>query len=50
MAKEVSVDHITPWGKIDDLSLHEAWARLLVPVDALQILCKGCHDHKTDNE
>jgi 5-methylcytosine-specific restriction endonuclease McrA len=50
LAKEVSVDHITPWGSLNGLSNDEAWARLLVHVDALQILCKPCHDRKTDSE
>jgi 5-methylcytosine-specific restriction endonuclease McrA len=50
MGKEVSVDHITPWGKIDGLSLEEAWSRLLVPVSGLQILCNNCHDIKTSSE
>lgn len=48
--KEITVDHITPWGKIDDLSLHEAWARLLVPIEQLQCLCGKCHDVKTAEE
>lgn len=48
--KEVSVDHIVPWGKIEGLTLEEAWARLLVPVSELQILCKTCHDQKTATE
>lgn len=48
--KDVSVDHIVPWGNIDGLSIEEAWARLLVPVSGLQILCKECHDNKTAQE
>lgn len=50
MGKNVSVDHITPWGKIWELSLAEAWSRLLVGVSQLQVLCDGCHDHKTQTE
>jgi 5-methylcytosine-specific restriction endonuclease McrA len=49
-AKEVSVDHKIPWGSINGLSIEEAWARLLVPVHQLQILCNPCHDRKTDSE
>jgi hypothetical protein len=48
--KNISVDHITPWGSIVGLSLDEAWARLLVPVTGLQCLCKKCHDTKTASE
>lgn len=47
MGKEVAVDHIVPWGSIWELSLEEAWGRLLVGVNRLQILCKTCHDKKT---
>ena len=50
MQKNVSVDHIEPWGHIEDLSLQEAWARLLVPVTGLQVLCDTCHDRKTAAE
>ena len=48
--KEVSVDHIIPWGSIQGLSVEEAWSRLLVPVDALQVLCNKCHTKKTQQE
>ena len=48
--KHISVDHITPWGSLMDLSHEEAWARLLVSVDQLQILCKDCHDKKSASE
>lgn len=47
MGKEVSVDHIIPWGSIVGLSVDEAWSRLLVPVEQLQVLCDTCHDAKT---
>lgn len=47
MGKQVSVDHIIPWGSIQGLSLDEAWGRLLVSVDQLQVLCDTCHDAKT---
>jgi hypothetical protein len=50
MGKEVSVDHIVPWGSVNGLSHEEAWARLLVPVHQLQVLCSPCHDIKTAAE
>jgi len=50
MGKQVSVDHIEPWGKIWELSLQEAWSRLLVSVTSLQVLCKPCHDRKSKTE
>jgi 5-methylcytosine-specific restriction endonuclease McrA len=50
MAKEVSVDHIIPWGTINGLSIEEAWNRLLVPIEQLQVLCSPCHDIKTAAE
>lgn len=50
MGKEVSVDHIIPWGSINGLSIEEAWGRLLVPLEQLQVLCSSCHDTKTDTE
>lgn len=50
MGKNVSVDHITPWGKIWELSLAEAWSRLLVGTGQLQVLCDDCHDQKTKRD
>jgi len=50
VGKNVFVDHIVPWGSIWNLSLAEAWARLLVPATMLQVLCKTCHDLKTASE
>jgi 5-methylcytosine-specific restriction endonuclease McrA len=50
MQKEVSVDHITPWGYIWESTLMDAWSRLLVAVSQLQVLCKPCHDRKTESE
>ena len=50
MGKNISVDHMTPWGSIVGLSLDEAWERLLVPVIELQCLCAKCHDRKTATE
>lgn len=44
----VFTDHIQPVGA------HETWdktiARMFVEVDALQVLCKECHDAKTKDE
>lgn len=45
--KDVAVDHIIPWGSIWNLSIEEAWSRLLVGVNQLQVLCRLCHDAKT---
>ena len=50
MGKEVSVDHIIPWGSLEGLSVDEAWNKLLVPVDQLQVLCNKCHKTKTKQE
>jgi 5-methylcytosine-specific restriction endonuclease McrA len=48
--KEVSVDHIIPWGSIVGASHDDAWSRLLVPVHQLQVLCEPCHDRKSQAE
>lgn len=50
MGTQVSVDHIEPWGKVWDLPILDAWARLLVSVTGLQVLCKACHDIKSKLE
>lgn len=50
MGKDVSVDHIVPWGYIWDLPILEAWSRLLVGIEGLQVLCSACHDRKTKSE
>ena len=50
MLKDVAVDHVRPWGSIVGLSLEEAWARLLVGIENLQVLCRDCHAEKTKNE
>lgn len=50
MGKEVSVDHIIPWGSINGLSHEEAWSRLLVPREQLQVLCSSCHGIKSEQE
>lgn len=48
--KLVSVDHIQSWGSLTGLSHDQAWERLLVPLDQLQVLCATCHDKKTASE
>ena len=50
MGKNVAVDHIENWGQIWNLSMAEAWSRLLVAVDKLQVLCKTCHTIKSTEE
>lgn len=50
MGKDISVDHIVPWGSLEGLSLDVAWRRLLVPASELQCLCRKCHDKKTQLE
>jgi 5-methylcytosine-specific restriction endonuclease McrA len=50
MLKDVAVDHIIPWGSIVGLSIDEAWSRLLVGIDGLQVLCDPCHTIKTNGE
>jgi 5-methylcytosine-specific restriction endonuclease McrA len=50
MGKNISVDHIIPWGNLEGLSLDQAWRRLLVPIHELQVLCNTCHDRKTESE
>ena len=46
--KQVGVDHIIPWGSLENLTLDEAWSRLLVPVEHLQVLCNPCHNIKSE--
>lgn len=49
--KDVSVDHIIPAGalsKPEDIAGFVE--RLFVGVDGLQVLCKGCHNIKTQAE
>lgn len=51
MQKEVQVDHIIPAGQLktfDDLS--GFCERLFCGMDGLQVLCKDCHDKKTQEE
>lgn len=49
--KEVSVDHVIPAGALssyDDIAGFVQ--RLFVGADGLQVLCKTCHDSKTQEE
>lgn len=49
--KQVSVDHITPAGSLKTLEdLPKFVATLFCEEDNLQVLCKGCHDKKTQEE
>lgn len=50
MGKNVAVDHIENWGQIWNLSLADAWSRLLVAVEKLQVLCSDCHKRKSGEE
>jgi len=48
--KEVQIDHITPVGTLkcgDDLKL---FLERLTPEDGFQVLCKPCHQIKTNEE
>jgi len=51
VAKQVSVDHITP---VVPLSGHDSWDlfidRIFCELDGFQVLCKDCHKVKTDAE
>jgi len=49
--KDVQVDHIQPTGQLKDYSdLPEFVKRLFVSKDKLSILCKKCHQEKTNDE
>jgi 5-methylcytosine-specific restriction endonuclease McrA len=51
MGKQVSVDHIVPVGTLKDYDdLPDFTRRLFVSEEDLQILCKECHDTKTQEE
>jgi len=50
MDKEVQIDHITPVGSLkcgDDL---KEFLERLTPEDGFQVLCKPCHQIKTNSE
>lgn len=49
--KEVQVDHITPTGSLKDYSdLPQFTETLFCEADNLQIMCKECHQKKTNKE
>lgn len=49
--KEVSVDHIVPAGSLNSFEdLPGFVQRLFCERDGLQVLCKTCHDKKTNKE
>ena len=49
--KEVQVDHIVPAGTLKSFKDLEAFAEnLFVGEDGLQVLCKTCHEVKTQEE
>lgn len=51
MQKQISVDHIEPVGTLRDYDdLPNFVRRLFVDEEGLQILCKDCHDKKTQAE
>ena len=50
MDKEVQIDHIVPVGSLksgDDL---KGWLERLTPEEGFQVLCKPCHQDKTNEE
>lgn len=46
--RNVAVDHINPVGKCTDWNT--VIKRMFVEEDGLQVLCKECHDKKTQDE
>jgi len=46
ISKNVQVDHLEPVGTITDLNVYVS--RLFVKPDELQVLCKKCHQLKTN--
>ena len=48
---EVQVDHIVPCGTLTDFShLPEFVERMFCEADGFQVLCKPCHQEKTNDE
>lgn len=47
-ARNVAVDHISPIG--DFVNWDRVIERMFVEEDGLQVLCKKCHDEKTQQE
>ncbi len=51
MQKDVQVDHIEPAGSLKDFDdLPGFVSRLFVGTDKLQVMCKTCHNIKTQKE
>lgn len=51
LAKEIQVDHITPAGSLKDYTdLPKFVSNLFCESDNLQVLCKECHNTKTQEE
>ncbi len=50
--KEVQIDHVVPCGSLKSLKDIPAFVKRLTPEseDAFTILCKGCHQTKTNKE
>lgn len=51
LQKDISVDHIRPVGTLRDYSDLPMFVRnLFCSIDDLQLLCKNCHQEKTNHE
>lgn len=51
MQKDVQVDHIIPAGSLQSTDDLKGFVeRLFCSIDGLQVLCKPCHDDKTQKE
>ena len=48
--KEVQVDHITPVGRLKTLEDLPAFVYRLTVEEGYQVMCKPCHQEKTNNE
>jgi 5-methylcytosine-specific restriction endonuclease McrA len=47
--KEIEIDHIVECGNLSKATAGEFIERLFCEIDGLQILCKECHQLKTNN-
>jgi len=50
MDKEVQIDHITPVGSLKGGEDLKGFLERLTPEDGFQVLCKECHQVKTNKE
>ena len=48
--KEVQIDHIIPVGSLKTLEDLKGFIERLTPEDGFQVMCKGCHQEKTNRE